>query len=129
MKICAAKLDRIYTTRILATNKFSSTTVATDFTDHLAIALRIELRILLLRRRRGKWRLYAVLLGDIGSNGSLKTLWKTRKVAQARNADLNLWLMEYAKPKLRKFWQAEGRKRANDMSFKKTSILYVYMRS
>ena len=29
--------------------------------------------------------------------------------------DLNLWWMEYSKQKLRKFWQAEGRHRVNDM--------------
>jgi hypothetical protein len=32
-----------------------------------------------------------------------------------RYANLNLWWMEYAKHKLRKFWQAEGRQRADDM--------------
>lgn len=31
--------------------------------------------------------------------------------------DINLWGMEYAKPKLRKFWQAEGRQRSSDMRF------------
>jgi len=39
-------------------------------------------------------------------------MWKG---SQARYANLNLWWIEYAKPKLRKFWQAEGRQRADDM--------------
>jgi hypothetical protein len=39
-------------------------------------------------------------------------MWKG---TQDRYANLNLWWMEYDKPKLRKFWQAEGRQRADDM--------------
>jgi hypothetical protein len=84
----------MYMTRILATNKISSTAVVTAFTDYLAVVLQIDLHIPLLRRGRGTWKLNARLLGHRGSNNRIKALRKTWKTAQARYADLNLWWME-----------------------------------
>jgi hypothetical protein len=65
-----------------------------------------------------------------GANGNLtRDFWEIEaasidsapngKGAQSRYANLNLWWVEYATLKLRKFWRAEDRQRANDMRLQK----------
>lgn len=80
----------MYMTRILATNKISSTAVVTAFTDYLAVVLQIGLHIHVLRRGGGKWKLNARLLGHRGGNNRIKAPRKAWKTAQARYADLKL---------------------------------------
>jgi hypothetical protein len=78
----------------LATNKIISTTVATAFTDHLAIILLIDLPIPVLSLGRSEWKLHARFLRDRGSNEGFNAQWETWKGCQARYAEPNLWWME-----------------------------------
>lgn len=73
------------------------------------------MHIPVLSRGRSDWKLNTRLLGDRGSTERFSALWEMWKGIQDRHANLNLWWIEYAKHKLRKFWQAEGRQRADDM--------------
>jgi hypothetical protein len=81
-------------TMTLATNKIISAMVATAFTDHLTMILRIDLHMPVLRRGRSEWKLNARLLRGRGTIERFRALGETWKGGQARHADLNLWWME-----------------------------------
>jgi len=81
-------------TKILATNKIISTTVASVFTEHLVIILLIDFHIPVLRRGRNEWKLNARLLRDRGSFEGFSALMERWKGSQPRYTDLNLWWVE-----------------------------------
>ena len=84
----AARLDRMYMTRILTTNKISSTAVVAAFKDHLAVVLQIDLHIPVLRCGRVKWKLNLRLLGHRGSNDRIKA---HRKRGRQVKSDMLTW--------------------------------------
>jgi len=58
----ASRLDRIYVTKHLRTRKTSVETIATTFTDHFAVVLRLAIDEPLPMRGRGYWKMNVSLL-------------------------------------------------------------------
>ena len=53
----ASRLDRIYVTKELNSRKRGLEVVATAFTDHLAVCLRLSAEFPMLRKGRGMWKM------------------------------------------------------------------------
>ena len=60
----ASRLDRIYVTKHLRTRKTGVETIATAFTDHFVVILRLAIDALLPLRGRGYWKMNVSLLQD-----------------------------------------------------------------
>jgi hypothetical protein len=71
----ASILDRIYVTKHLRTRKIGVETIATAFTDHFAVILRLVIDAHLPLSRRGYWKMNVFFLQDATFMNVVKTQW------------------------------------------------------
>jgi hypothetical protein len=71
----ASRIYRIYVTGDLLQRKKGMETIATAFTDHLAVSLHITTDVPLVRRGRGIWRMDTDMLAEHNIHEQIKALW------------------------------------------------------
>ena len=60
----ASRSDRIYTTKELSDKKISAGTVAAAFTDHLSVAMRLSVDVLIVCRGKRFWKMNTSVLSE-----------------------------------------------------------------
>jgi exonuclease III len=71
----AFRIDRTYVTRNILSKKQGVETIASAFTDHFAVVLRIAIDTSLTVRGRGYWRMNVSLLSDTIFHSTVQTQW------------------------------------------------------
>jgi hypothetical protein len=66
----ANRIDRIYGTEDILARKQGAETIATAFTDHLAVIVRVTYNVPSTTRKHWAWRMDPVLIGDIDFRGN-----------------------------------------------------------
>ena len=103
----ASRLDRIYVTKHLRTLKTGVETIATAFTDHFAVVLRLAIDAPLAPRGRGCWKMNISLLQD----ETQWTRWQQHKRFYPNT--VKGW-GRYAKRMMRQIFIQEGISRRRD---------------
>jgi len=75
----AARLDRIYISSGLLRRKQGMETLATAFTDHLALSIRLTVEESTMRRGPWYWKMDVRILEDKATIEKFKTLWDQPK--------------------------------------------------
>jgi len=87
-------------------------TVATAFTDHFAVVIRLTTAALTPDRGRGYWRMNVSILEEIGFHETLSGHWRKWQGHKRYYPSIILWWTRYVKPQLKKlFCWAGGEKR------------------
>ena len=92
----ATKLDQIYTTKELSTNKIDVETVAAAFTDHLAVIVRISLDFPIIR-----WTFWKMntILDDEAFKEKLRQQWTIWRQQKRLFPDCRMWWGRYTNRK------------------------------
>jgi len=72
----ASRIDRIYITRNLLSNKRGIETVASAMSDHLAVVLSVLWDLPVRQRGRGYWKMNVALLNEESTRKDIRTEWK-----------------------------------------------------
>ena len=104
----ASRLDRFYATNDFHNRKIATEIVATAFTDHCAVTLRLNLDIPIFRRGRGMWKLTTSLLYAKGSKQKLETRWAGWTRQKRYFSELTMWWFRLTKKNIKHFYIHEG---------------------
>jgi len=101
-------MDGIYITNHLMSRKQGVETVATAFTDHLAVVLRLAIDIPLTSKGRGHWRVNVSYLNEKAFRDELQTQWERRKQQKIFYPKRVLWWGRYVKRVVCQLFTTEG---------------------
>jgi hypothetical protein len=108
---CDSRIDRIYTMEVITKPKQGAETIATAFTDHLAMTVRVTYDVPCITRKYWTWRLNSVLREDTDFREKLKEQRsKWRKAKRFYPNSLELW-DRYVKRMIERNFQREGTER------------------
>jgi endonuclease/exonuclease/phosphatase family metal-dependent hydrolase len=77
-----SRIDRIYTTEAIMKHKQGAETIATAFTDQLAVTVRVTYEVPSITRKHWTWRMNPVLLGETDFREKLKEQWSRWRTAK-----------------------------------------------
>ena len=100
----ASRLDRIYVTKHLRTRKTGVETIATAFTDHFAVILRLAIDAPLPLTGRGYWKMNVSLLQDSTFMGVVETQWARWQQHKRFYPNTVMWWGRYAKRIMRQIF-------------------------
>jgi exonuclease III len=109
-----ARLDRFYLTNNQLARKKSIETIATAFTDHLAVVLRLIMEENLIRWERGAWKLNCKVLTPNRVMEVTGDHWREWKHRQPAYPNINLWWVRLCKMKLRQTFRQEEAERRKE---------------
>jgi hypothetical protein len=112
--LSATRLDRIYITKLLHMRKCGVETVATAFTDHFAVVIRLATDVPFVEGGRGYWKMNAFLLHDRGFCEMLRDRWTKCKTYKRYYPNAVKWWTGYVKGQIKKFFAGEGAVRRQD---------------
>ena len=117
----ATRLDRIYVTGQLLARKYGIETVATAFTDHLAVVIRLATDMPPSDRGRSFWKMNVSLLADGGFGETIHTQWKMWQGHKKNYPTVVLWWARYVKGQIKRAFTHKGaeqrRERSNTENF------------
>jgi len=123
----ASRLYRIYVTKNLSERKKEIETVVAALTDHLAVILRMELDIDIIRRGRSYWKINAELMQDAQFQAQLRLQWKRRSQQRKYYSDIVTWWERSAKKQIRLLFIRKGTGKTRNIGKWITSTIPVYM--
>jgi endonuclease/exonuclease/phosphatase family metal-dependent hydrolase len=112
--LSATRLDRIYITKLSHTRKCGVEMVATSFTDHFAVVIRLATDVSIVESGRGYWKMKASLLHDRGFCEVLRDRWTKWKTYKRYYPNAVKWWTVYVKGQIKKFFAGEGAVRRQD---------------
>jgi len=92
-----SRSDRIYTTKEMSDKKISAGTVAAAFTDHLSVAMRLSVNVLIVRRGKRFWKMNTSILSEEVFKKSLQQTWAVWRQQRRFYPDWPMWWGRYTK--------------------------------
>jgi hypothetical protein len=93
----SSRIDRIYISNTLKRKRQGVATVAADFTDHLAVVLRMASTDPIPTSGRGFWQMNSAVLGDVGFRQILQGKWETWRGHRKYYPTAVMWWEGYIK--------------------------------
>ena len=93
----SSRIDRIYTRKELSDKKISVDTVASAFTDHLSVVMRLSIDVPIVRRGKRFWKMNTSFLSEKASKARLRQNWVVWRQQRRFYPDWPMWCGRYTK--------------------------------
>jgi len=104
----ASRIDRMYITHDLRRRQQFAETVATAFTDHFAVTLRLTMDVPCSPRGKGYWRINVSFLSDPSFLQTTKENWEKWRTDMKYYPNRVMWWCRYVKRMIRQLFGREG---------------------
>jgi hypothetical protein len=120
----ASRLDRLYTTPEIFLPKTGIEIIPAAFTDHHAVALRLQMPETSVHRGPGRWKMDSLLMNDEHIRRRIGTEWVERRKRKQCYPDVTQWWERSIKKRIRIFIRREMADRNTDFRLME-NLLYA----